>query len=101
MFFKTSPYLAIVLLVMTGTSQLLGASEDEKLQALFKDYLEEVFKEQPLTATSLGDHRYDAKLDDISPEARARWRTRAQRMLVELPQRVSQGQLSRDGQIDF
>src|SRR5690606_35895483 len=48
-----------------------------------------------------GDHRYDAKLDDISPEARARWRARAQRTLAELAEQVNHSQLSRDGQIDF
>ena len=49
------------------------ASEDDKLQAFFKDYLEQVFQQRPLAATALGDHRFDAKLDDISPDARAGW----------------------------
>ena len=76
-------------------------TEDQKLQTLFKDYLEESFRQQPMNATGLGDHRFDARLDDITPEARARWQELARRTLDELPRRIDYPKLSRDGQIDF
>ena len=34
--------------------------EDAKLAAYFKSYLEEEFRHRPLTATRLGDHRFDS-----------------------------------------
>ena len=53
---------------------LAQTAEDGKLQAFFKNYLEERFIQKPLDATSLGDHRFDARLDDISPGAREGWK---------------------------
>jgi uncharacterized protein (DUF885 family) len=75
--------------------------EDEKLKAFYQAYLEENFRQQPMSATSLGDHRFDAQLDDISAEARARWPELARRTLDELPKQVDYSRLSRDAQIDF
>jgi uncharacterized protein (DUF885 family) len=94
-------WAAALVLTVVSTCQLSAQTEDEKLQALFKEHLEHVFRERPLTATSLGDHRFDAQLDDISPEARSRRREQAQRTLEDLPKAINYGQLSRDGQIDF
>lgn len=74
---------------------------DAKLEAFFKSYLEETFQLRPMDATSLGDHRFDDKLDDISPKARAGWLAQAKRTLEALPQAVPYDQLSRDHQIDF
>ena len=45
--------------------------EDARLAAFFQAYLDEAFRAEPLMATRLGDHRFDDKLDDLSPEARA------------------------------
>ena len=47
--------------------------EDARLTAFFKQYLEELFRQRPLEATRLGDHRFDHLLDDVSPKARAAW----------------------------
>lgn len=76
-------------------------TEDDKLNTFFKNYLEEHFRQQPFQATSLGDHRFDSRLDDISPKARAGWLALAQQTLDELPKQVDYKKLSRDGQIDF
>ena len=75
--------------------------EDAKLYAFFADYLERLFADQPMTATRLGDHRFDDKLDDLSKEARAANLERDRKTLAELPQRIDYAKLSRDGQIDF
>ncbi|MES2572567.1 MAG: DUF885 domain-containing protein [Verrucomicrobiota bacterium] len=101
MSFITPTIAASAVYLLASCLLVAQPSEDEKVQAFYKDYLEEVFRQQPVTATFLGDHRFDAKLDEISPEARAGWRKLAQRTLEELPKRVSYGRLSRDGQIDF
>jgi uncharacterized protein (DUF885 family) len=76
-------------------------AEDEKLRVFFKNYLEQRFAQRPLDATALGDHRFDAQLDDISPAARESWRALAKDTLAALPKQVAYKKLSRDGQIDF
>jgi uncharacterized protein (DUF885 family) len=75
--------------------------QDEKLTAFFKDYLEKRFQQQPLDATTLGDHRFDGRLDDISSAAREGWQELDKQTLKNLPKAVDYKQLSRDGQIDF
>ncbi|MFM7248613.1 MAG: hypothetical protein ACKO5R_01795, partial [Planctomycetaceae bacterium] len=50
-----------------------AGADDARLAAFFRDHLDRSFRLRPLEASSLGDHRFDALLDDISPEARERW----------------------------
>lgn len=88
-------------LLLTATPVLAQPSADDKLNVFFKNYLEEHFRQQPLDATHLGDHRFDNLLDDISPAARAGWLALAEKTLKALPQQVDYAILSRDGQIDF
>jgi len=76
-------------------------AEDGKLDSFFKSYLQEHFRQQPLQATSLGDHRFDSQLEDITPKARESWLAFARKTLEELPKQVDYKKLSRDGQIDF
>src|SRR5467141_4400740 len=40
-----------------------------QLDQLYSDYWEFILKEYPLTATYLGDHRYDGSLEDASEDA--------------------------------
>ncbi len=54
-----------------------------------------------MRATGLGDHRFDALLDDVSAAARQRRLDLAQRTLEQLPKRVDYARLSRAGQVDF
>ena len=75
--------------------------EDARLAAFFQAYLDEAFRAEPLMATRLGDHRFDDKLDDLSPEARAANVERDRRTLAELPRKVDYNTLSRGGQIDY
>jgi uncharacterized protein (DUF885 family) len=95
------PAAALALLLFTSTPMFAQPSEDEKLQAFFKDYLEKSFRHSPVAATALGDHRFDGKLDDISPSARAEWRAFLEQTLDELPRRIAFAELSPDGKVDF
>ena len=81
-------------------SKTLAATDDQRLEAVFKKYLEQRFRLQPLDATRLGDHRFDHLLDDLSPEALKRQREFVQSTLKQLPKAVDYKKLSRDGQID-
>jgi uncharacterized protein (DUF885 family) len=76
-------------------------SEEARLTAFFKEYLEAEFRQRPLEATRLGDHRFDHLLDDVSPKARASWTERYRKTLAELPKRIDKKKLPRSGQIDF
>lgn len=76
-------------------------TEDDKLVAYFKAYLDRDLAARPLLATQLGDHRFDHDLDDVSATARAGWAKRYRETLAELPKKVSYANLTRAGQIDF
>ena len=54
-----------------------------------------------MEATQLGDHRFDDKLDDLSPTARKQWVEHARQTLAQLPKKVDYQKLSRAAQIDF
>src|SRR3954468_12548050 len=49
---------------------------DESLHALAEEYWETLLEASPSTATLLGDHRYDDRLEDLSEEAEQRFRVR-------------------------
>jgi uncharacterized protein (DUF885 family) len=93
----------ISLAMMTGVAP--GADspnlEDSRLAGFFREYLERSFGLQPLSATKLGDHRSDDRLDDLSPEARAACVDLERKTLAELSTRFDPKTLSRDGRIDY
>ncbi len=90
-----------LLSLLFASAAIAQSTEDEKLQAVFKDYLEHHFRQQPTAATELGDHRFDAQIDDISPGARGQWEKLAKETIKNLPHQINYLKLSRDGQIDF
>ena len=98
---KFSVTLGLFLLIGHSMNAIAAPDEDAKLDTFFKEYLEASFKTQPMFATVLGDHRFDAQLDDLSPAARASNLKMVRDTLVELPRKVSYDKLSRNGQIDF
>jgi uncharacterized protein (DUF885 family) len=74
-------------------------SADQQFDALAAGYLREFPEHSPVSATSLGDHRFDARIDDVSP---AGWQAR--QVFAELYLSTLDGidhhQLSRDRQVD-
>ena len=92
-----------MLLGMLAVSHALGedVKADTKLAAFFQSYLDKGFAAEPLAATHLGDHRFDDKLDDIAPEARAARNKLDRSTLAELVKTFDPATLSRDGRIDF
>ena len=93
--------LAGLIALLAITVPVRAQNADAKLDAFFKSYLEETFRLRPLEATSLGDHRFDNLLDDISPAARAGWQAQLRKQLAALPKAVKYSELSRAGQIDY
>src|SRR2546430_17600007 len=76
-------------------------AEDAKLATFFKSYLDAEFRRHPSAATRAGDHRYDDRLDDLSPAAQAADLKAMRDALEALPRTVNYSALSRAGQIDF
>lgn len=74
-------------------------SADPAFAALSQRYLDAVASLDPSYATSLGDHRFDARLPDLSASARARGTALARSMLAELG-RIDRSRLSRENQVD-
>ncbi|HMJ88262.1 MAG TPA: DUF885 domain-containing protein [Candidatus Acidoferrum sp.] len=77
------------------------ATSDAELQKFFRRYLDERFVMHPVEATALGDHRFDERLDDLSPEALKRSLELLKTTRVKLRKEIDRTKLSRDGQIDF
>ena len=86
-------------LVMVGSVR--AAEEEARLEAFFRAYLDESFQLEPLMATRLGDHRFDDKLDDLSPRARAARVALDRKTLAELTTRFDPKTLTRDARIDL
>lgn len=98
---KTHITSALLIALCVGTAAQSAEDEDAKLSAYFKAYLDDEFRQRPLTATGFGDHRYDDLLDDLSAKARSEATERTRRTLDELPKKVDYAKLSRAAQIDF
>ncbi|NML94620.1 DUF885 domain-containing protein [Novosphingobium olei] len=75
------------------------SSEDTAFRAIADRYVETLVRLEPVTATALGDHRYDGLLSDISAKGRAA-ATAEWRALREAAQATDPAQLSRDNQVD-
>jgi len=91
-------------LVLMGSSMLVApglaqTGEDAKFAALARRWLETYLNNQPVTATQIGDHRFDTLIDDMSPQRRgvrvAAWKG----FLAELA-KLDRSKLSRDNQVD-
>jgi uncharacterized protein (DUF885 family) len=75
------------------------ATADSKFEATARRFVDEFGRYSPVSATQLGDHRYDAELDDLSAAGRARTLAWVKTMLGEL-QAIDRAQLSRANQVD-
>ena len=75
-------------------------SMDQQFQRLAARFVDEYPALSPAGATSLGDHRHDRALDEISEQARQRQREFHQRFQQELAG-IDRGQLSRGFQVDY
>ena len=89
------------LLLSAGAGRVWAQAEDKKLETFFKSYLDEMFRLRPMAATELGDHRFDAQLEELTPAARTKWREQAEQTLAELPRQIDSAKLTRPAQIDF
>jgi uncharacterized protein (DUF885 family) len=73
---------------------------DQQFEALGKRFLDESPQLTPVDATSLGDHRFDDRLDDVSAAGWQRQAEFAQAYLASLDS-IDRGTLSRPNQVDL
>lgn len=76
------------------------AATEKSFQRLAVRFVDAYPALSPVGATSLGDHRFDNKLDEISPEARDRQRAFYKAMSAELD-KIDRDQLSRASRVDY
>ncbi|MDG2383722.1 MAG: DUF885 domain-containing protein [Pirellulaceae bacterium] len=75
-------------------------SADSQFQSLAASYVRQFPALSPVTATVLGDHRFDGKLDEVSPAARQRAVDLYREFLIRL-NKIEVAELSRPHQVDL
>ncbi|HLT44734.1 MAG TPA: DUF885 domain-containing protein [Luteimonas sp.] len=84
----------------TPASDASQASQaDARFAQLSQRYLDQALALTPVAATQVGDHRFDAELDDLSVAGRAKADDFNRRMLAELDG-IELATLSRENQVD-
>ena len=85
-----------------GTAATAASTQqaDAKFDALSKRWLDEWMRLNPVSATQIGDHRYDATIDDYSAAGRQTQLAFNQKLTAELDA-LDQQALSREKQVDL
>jgi uncharacterized protein (DUF885 family) len=78
---------------------LAEPAADARFAALSQRYLDVTARLGPISATTLGDHRFDAEVDDVSAAARAR-RSAFNRGVLAEARAIAAAELSRENQVD-
>lgn len=98
LFVMTSTLMTVTLLTVTTTR-----SED-RMDAAFEKignkYIDQFAKFSPVQATTLGDHRYDSMLDEVSAGSRGDRLAWVGEIKMQLS-RIDREQLSRANQVDY
>jgi len=98
-------FLIVWLFIFTACNQAPTASNEgnetvKKLHDLFKEDWEWLLKELPEAATNIGDHRYDDRLMDQSPEALEKRGAHAREMLARI-QAIERAKLTGQDAISY
>jgi len=83
----------------TPVTATTATSADAKFADLSRRWLDGWMQLNPVSATQLGDHRFDNEVDDLSAAGRQRMVDFSQRLLAELDA-MDTGKLSRENQVD-
>src|SRR5207237_3435127 len=76
------------------------ATNDARFEAFAQTYVQELLDRDPETATRLGEHRNDARLNDYSAQGVKRELAAAKAGLTELS-RIDPGKLSAEDAVDY
>jgi uncharacterized protein (DUF885 family) len=75
------------------------AAVERQFADLARRWLDGSMQLSPISATQIGDHRFDAEIDDLSAEGRAKSLAFSTGLLAEL-ERLDRTKLSRESQVD-
>src|SRR4030095_2031279 len=92
--------IAVASALSLSIPNILATSQDDAFQKVAHDYVEQYLQANPEQATELGDHRFDGKLTDYSPEARAK-ELAAQKEFRDKLNAIDGTQLTGANNIDF
>lgn len=93
--------LSVVLaFVSVSASTSASASADREFERVAAGYMKEFPALSPVSATSLGDHRFDSQLDEVSEASRAREIAFCRKYLEQL-RGIDAPRLSRPNQVDY
>jgi len=84
---------------MSTSGSVPDAAADAKFADLSKRWLDGWMQLNPVSATQLGDHRFDSEVDDLSAGGRQRAVDFSKQLLVELDA-MGASKLSRENQVD-
>ena len=84
---------------IAAPSNAAATNEDARFTAFGERIVDEFLKLDPVSATQLGDHRYDALLPDVSAKGRAARRAFAGQALAQLA-KFDAHKLNREHQVD-
>jgi uncharacterized protein (DUF885 family) len=101
MFGKISSLLILSgLIFLTLFNCARKGAEDRKFKALVDEFLDAYFKANPVSATYIGEHKYDSLLDDFSPEA-IQSEQRQLRLFLEKMATIDTTKLNDTNRVDF
>jgi len=92
-------FLRLIVALTSVAVMAAAPSADRKFEQLSERYLDEFPALSPVSATRLGDHRFDGKLAEVGEQARRQEAAFYRRYLDELS-RIPRDQLSRVNQVD-
>jgi uncharacterized protein (DUF885 family) len=84
----------------TPPAKAAAVSADQRFAELSKHWLDGAMAISPVTATTIGDHRHDAELDDLSADGVRRSLEFSRSILADL-EKVDRAALSRENQVDY
>jgi uncharacterized protein (DUF885 family) len=94
-------YIFLLALALTAGVPAIAQPLGSVLDPFFRTYLDERFAMHPTEATSLGDHRFDAKMDDLLPAALKHSLEHLKETRAKLHKGIDRSKLSPAEQIDF
>jgi uncharacterized protein (DUF885 family) len=92
--------LCVVLPLTSPGAVSENTSPDRQFQELAAEYVDQFPALSPVSATTLGDHRFDSQLDQVSPAARAERRAFNEKFLQQLRE-IDRSRLSRAKAVDY
>lgn len=98
--FLTPLFAALLVLVGASHATAPPATAGARLHALFEEDWQQRLREHPEFATFYGDHRYDDRLTDLSPQAMARREAHEREMLARAL-RIPRGQLQGEDRVSY